>query len=349
MIAPIHGRGTISNPLNRFETLDYERDYDADPDEEPAPITQFITDTTRSIISHNESPDVGFSVSVNPYRGCEHGCVYCYARPTHEFLGMSAGLDFETKILVKHNAPELLRSELSAAAWKPQPLALSGVTDCYQPVERKMLITRRCLEVLCEFRNPTIIITKNRLVTRDIDLLQELRKYNAIAVAISVTSLDRALQRELEPRASTPENRLQAIRELSTAGIPVGVMVGPVIPGLTDHEIPSILKAAAEAGATGAGYVVLRLPFAVKALFEEWLEQHRPLAKGKVLNAIRSVRGGGLNDPRFNSRMRGEGPIAEGIKRLFEISKSRYRLDGVRPALSVEAFRVPGPQMTLWE
>jgi DNA repair photolyase len=262
---------------------------------------------------------------------------------------LSAGLDFETKILVKQDAPELLRLELSARRWKPQPVALSGVTDCYQPIERKFKITRRCLEVLCEFRNPTIIITKNRLVTRDLDLLQELAAFNAVSVAISVTTLDRTLQRDLEPRASTPENRLEAIRALATAQIPVSVMVGPVIPGLTDHEIPAILKAAAEAGAIGAGYIVVRLPFAVKALFEEWLSNHRPLSKDKVLNAIRSVRGGNLNDPRFASRMRGEGPMADGIKQLFEISKRRYGLDGVRPRLSAEAFRQPGNQMTLWE
>ena len=349
MIAPIHGRGAASNPVNRFESIVYERDCEADPDADPAPITQFLRDTTKSIISRNDSPDVGFSASVNPYRGCEHGCVYCYARPTHEFLGMSAGLDFETKILVKENAPELLRAELSEPGWKPQPLALSGVTDCYQPIERKLQITRRCLEVLCEFRNPTIIITKNRLVTRDIDLLRQLTEYDAASVAVSVTSLDRGLQRDLEPRTSTPENRLQAIRELSAARIRVSVMIGPVIPGLNDHEIPAILKAAADAGAAGAGYVVLRLPFAVKALFEQWLEMHRPLAKDKILNAIRSLRSGNLNDPRFNTRMRGEGPVADQIKQLFEISKRRYGLDGVRHPLSVEAFRRPGPQMRLWD
>lgn len=349
MNVPVHGRGAAFNPINRFENISYERDYDSDPEEDPAPITQFLKDSSHSIISRNESPDVGFSASLNPYRGCEHGCVYCYARPTHEYLGMSAGLDFETKILVKENAPELLRSELTAPGWKPQVLALSGVTDCYQPIERKLQITRRCLQVLCEFRNPTIIITKNRLVTRDIDLLEELTRYNAISVALSITSLDRNLQRDLEPRTSTPENRLNAIRALAEAHIPVSVMVGPVIPGLNDHEIPSILNAAAQAGATGAGYVVLRLPFAVKELFEQWLEQHRPLAKDKILNAVRSIRGGNLNDPRFNSRMRGEGPIAESIKQLFDISKRRAKLDAVRPELSTDAFRRPSQQLALWD
>lgn len=346
---PVRGRGAASNPVNRFEALEYERDYDSDPDLEPAPITQFLKDTSRSIVARNESPDVGFEASINPYRACEHGCVYCYARPTHEYLGMSAGLDFETRILVKENAPELLRAALAARSWKPQPLAFSGVTDCYQPAERKLRITRRCLEVLCEFRNPAMIITKNRLITRDIDLLQELARYNAISTAISVTTLDRTLQRELEPRASTPENRLKAIRELADSGIPVSVMIGPVIPGLTEHEIPAILKSAADAGATGASYIVLRLPFAVKHIFDQWLDDHRPLAKEKVLNAVRALRSGGLNDPRFQSRMRGEGPIADSIQQLFEISKRHAGLNRPRPSLSTAAFRLPGPQLSLWD
>ncbi len=347
MAEAIHGRGAAGNPVNRFEKLEYERDDDADPEDEPAHATQFLKDHSRSIIAHNNSPDVGFSASVNPYRGCEHGCIYCYARPTHEFLGMSAGLDFETKILVKEDAPDLLRAELSSPRWKPEVLVLSGVTDCYQPIERKLKLTRRCLEVLCEFRNPTGIITKNRLVTRDIDLLQELAKLNAVSVALSITSLDRNLQRVLEPRTSTPENRLAAIRALADAGIPVSVMTAPIIPGLNDPEIPAILQAAANAGATGAGYVAVRLPYAIKDLFENWLEQHRPLAKEKILNAIRSMRGGKLNDPRFKSRMRGEGVVADRIKTLFEISKKRFGLEGVRRKLSVEAFRRPGEQLRL--
>src|SRR5262245_23028752 len=277
---------------------------------------------TRSIIARNDSPDVGFSASINPYRGCEHGCIYCYARPTHEFLGMSAGLDFETKILVKEDAPDLLRKELSSPRWKPEPLGLSGVTDCYQPIEKKLQLTRRCLEVLAEFRNPAIIITKNRLVTRDIEVLLELHQFDAISVTISVTTLDRGLQRVMEPRTSTPENRLDAISQLKDAGVPVSVLVAPIIPGLNDHEIPSILKAAAEAGAGNAGYVALRLPYAVKELFAQWLEQHRPLAKDKILNTIRSMRGGKLNDSRFKVRMKGEGVTAERIERLFNISKA---------------------------
>src|SRR5438034_5099772 len=228
---PLQGRGASDNPPNRFDRIHYERDPDAAPEDEVAPATVLYRDTTRSIIATNDSPDVGFDASINVYRGCEHACIYCYARPYHEYLGFSAGLDFETKILVKEDAPELLRAELMSPRWKPEPLALSGVTDCYQPIERKLQITRRCLEVLCEFRNPTIIITKNRLVTRDIDLLQELNKYRAISVALSITSLDRSLQRVLEPRTSTPENRLAAVSALADAGIPVSVMIAPVIPG----------------------------------------------------------------------------------------------------------------------
>ena len=341
----IRGRGAAGNPVNRFESLEYERDPESDPSDEPAPITRFYRDHTKSIIARNQSPDVGFSASINPYRGCEHGCIYCYARPTHEYLGLSAGLDFETKILVKENAPELLRAELSSKKWIPEPLGLSGVTDCYQPIERKLQLTRRCLEVLCEFRNPAIVITKNALVTRDIDLLQELASHNAGGVALSITSLDRNLQRVLEPRTSTPENRLEALRALSGAGIPTSVLVAPVIPGLNDHEIPAILQAAADSGARGAGYVALRLPFAVAGLFEDWLEQHRPLAKEKILNAVRSMRGGRLNDPRFKSRMTGEGLVAERIQKLFEISKRKSGLDGPRRKLSTDSFRRPEKQL----
>ena len=348
-MSAIKGRGAAGNPVNRFDSLEYEWDAECDPAEAPAPRTRFYRDHTKSIIARNDSPDVGFSASINPYRGCEHGCVYCYARPGHEYLGWSAGLDFETKILVKENAPELLRAELSSPKWIPEPLGLSGVTDCYQPIERKLGLTRRCLEVLREFRNPCFVITKNALVTRDIDLLGELAGHGAVGVTLSITSLDRDLQRVLEPRTSTPENRLAAVRALAEAGIPVSVLIAPVIPGLNDHEIPAILQAAAEAGASGAGYVALRLPYAVSGLFEAWLEEHRPLAKEKVLNAIRSMRGGRLNDPRFKSRMVGEGIVAERIRRLFEISKRKAGLEGRSRTLSVEAFRRPGEQLRLSE
>jgi DNA repair photolyase len=274
----------------------------------------------------------------------------CYARPTHEYLGFSSGLDFETKILVKEDAPELLRRELSAPGWKPTVLALSGVTDPYQPAERRLRLTRRCLEVLAEFRNPVAIVTKSHLVTRDVDLLKELARWNACAVFVSVTTLRKDLVKVMEPRASSPEKRLQAIRELADAGIPAGVMVAPVIPGLTDHEIPSIIDAAAAAGARRAGYVVLRLPHALAGLFETWLEDHFPGRKQKVLNRIRAVRGGKLNDPRFGSRMRGEGAFAEEIASLFRLALGKAGIDGLSIDLSTSHFRRPGyRQLTLFD
>jgi DNA repair photolyase len=338
----IKGRGAGLNPRNRFEIIEVERD-----PEIPGPEridTELLRDTSRSLITRNDSPDVGFEVSINPYRGCEHGCVYCYARPFHEYLGFSAGLDFESRILVKEDAPEILRRELSSPKWQPQTLVMSGVTDCYQPAERKLEITRRCLEVLAEFRNPVGIITKNELVTRDIDHLSVLAEHGAVAVHISVTTLDGEVARRMEPRASHPRDRLKAIERLAAAGIPVGVMVAPVVPALTDHEMPKILEAAAAAGATSAGYVVLRLPGAVAGLFEEWLARHFPERKEKVLNRVRSLRGGQLNDPRFGHRMRGEGLYAEQIKTTFETFERRYGLDRPRPELSTAAFRRPERQ-----
>src|SRR5882757_11370934 len=242
-------RGALENPANRFEKIILEPDADWNPDEDVLPRTQFLTDHSATVISHNKSPDLGFGASLNPYRGCEHGCIYCYARPTHEYLGFSAGLDFESKIMVKTKAPELLRAELESPRWQPQTLVLSGVTDPYQPVERKLRITRGCLDVLAQFRNPVAIITKNHLVTRDIDILRELAACNAAAVNVSVTSLDPTLQRILEPRTTSPQGRLYAIEQLRAAKIPVGVMVAPIIPGLTDHEVPKILDACAKAGA----------------------------------------------------------------------------------------------------
>ena len=337
--AHIRGRGAAQNPANRFISLRYERDPELDEVEQPAPATQFFSDTSRSIIARNDGPDVGFSASINPYRGCEHGCAYCYARPTHEYLGFSAGLDFESKIMVKEDAPRLLRSELSSPKWQPQVLAVSGVTDCYQPIERRLQLTRRCLEVLLEFRNPCAVVTKNHLVTRDIDLLRQLAEFNAAAVFLSVTTLDAELARTLEPRASQPAGRLAAIRELTAAGIPAGVMVAPVIPGLNDHEIPTILSAASKAGAVCAGYVALRLPHAVANLFQEWLERHAPDKKDKVLGRIRDMRGGRLNDPRFGSRMRGDGPIADMIKKLFTVGCERARISSKGPELSTAHFR----------
>ena len=339
-----YARGTTQNPPNRFEKIALERDADWNDPDGPAPSTQFFKDHSDSIINYNDSPDVGFEASVNPYRGCEHGCIYCYARPFHEYLGFSAGLDFETKIMVKENAPELLRRELASAKWKPRVIALSGVTDCYQPVERKLKLTRRCLQVLAEFRNPAVVVTKNHLVTRDLDVLGELARHNAAAVFISVTTLDTELRKVMEPRTSPPASRLSAIEMLSQAGIPAGVLVAPIIPALTDHEIPSIVAAAVQAGARFAGYVLLRLPHAVAPLFEQWLAEHFPGKKEKVLNRIRAMRGGNLNDPNFGSRMTGEGIFAEQIESLFAVACRRAGIGESRPELSTNAFRRPDDQ-----
>jgi DNA repair photolyase len=333
------GRGATINPADRFAALHYERDeFSAVEDERPLP-TEFFLDDSQSIVSRNNSPDVGFETSVNPYRGCEHGCAYCYARPTHEYLGFSAGLDFESKILVKLNAGSLLRHELNKPSWKPQVLVLSGVTDCYQPIERKLKLTRACLEVLAEFRNPAAIVTKNFLVTRDIDLLQRLAKYNAAIVTLSITSLDADLAAKLEPRASTPRARLAAVRELARADIPVGVNVAPVIPGLNDHEIPHIIQAAAEAGARCAHYTIVRLPLAVSQIFPAWLRSHFPERAETVLGRIRSMRDGKLNSAQFGLRMRGEGLLADQIRQLFEVVCRRFGLNERDFQLSCESFR----------
>jgi DNA repair photolyase len=346
---PIRGRGAAENPPNRFVPVHVERE-SWTPDD-PLPRTQFFRDDSRSIIAYNDSPDVGFTASVNPYRGCEHGCSFCYARPTHEYFGLSAGLDFETKIFVKEDAPELLRRELASKRWKPQLLALSGVTDPYQPIERRLQVTRRCIEVLTEARNPTGIITKNHLVTRDIDLFEELNRFGAIAASLSVTSLDRGLQNVMEPRTSIPERRLDAIRRLSDAGIPAGVLVGPIIAGLTDHELPNILTAAAEAGATRAGFIMLRLPWAVAPLFEAWLERHFPDRMEKVLNRLRDLSDGKLYDSSFGRGQRGEGPFAEQIRQMFEITCDRLGLARQPPALPTAHFRKPslGGQLRLFD
>jgi DNA repair photolyase len=349
---PIRGRGASWSPANRFEKLRVDlTDVDCvevDPatQEQPRRATQYFRDGTKSIITRNNSPDVGFETSLNPYRGCEHGCIYCYARPTHEYLGFSAGLDFESKIMVKTNAPELLRAELESPRWQSQTLVMSGVTDPYQPIEKKLRITRGCLEVLAEFRNPVAIITKNHLVTRDVDLLCELAKHDAVAVNLSVTSLDPNLQRVLEPRTTSPQGRLDAIKQLRAANIPTGVMVAPIIPGLTDHEVPNILDACAKAGARFAGYTIIRLPWAVAPLFEHWLEEHFPDRKGKVLGRIRDMRGSRLNNSQWHTRMTGEGVFADQIASLFRIG-CRHAGIGERPALSTASFRKSTTQLRL--
>jgi len=348
--AAIRGRGASWSPANRFEKLHVDLndvDVDLETEERPQHQTQYFRDETKSVITRNNSPDVGFETSLNPYRGCEHGCIYCYARPTHEYLGFSAGLDFESKIMVKTSAPDLLRAELESPRWQPQTLVLSGVTDPYQPVERKLCITRGCLEVLARFRNPVAIITKNRLVTRDVDLLRDLAAHNGVAVNISVTSLDSNLQRVLEPRTSSPQARLDAISQLRNAGIPTGVMVAPIIPGLTDHEVPKIMGACAKAGAQFAGYTIVRLPWAVAPLFEHWLEEHFPERKEKVLGRIRHLRGNRLNNSRWHTRMTGEGIFAEQIASMFAISCRRNRMSA-RPKLSCADFQRPTTQLRLF-
>lgn len=339
---PVRGRGSASNPKNRFDSIETVPEPSQDSDAISSPHTEFFPDRSRSIIAYNDSPDVGFDASINPYRGCEHGCVYCYARPTHEYLGFSSGLDFETKIMVKEDAPEVLRKELSSRNWTPQLVALSGNTDCYQPVEKTKQLTRRCLEVFLEFRNPVVIITKNFLVTRDIDILAELARYDCVGVTVSLTTLDHKLSSLLEPRASRPARRLAAIKKLAEAGVPVGYLQAPMIPGLTDAEAPAIGAAAAKAGATFSGYVALRLPFAVKSLFEDWLEQNYPEKKNKVLGRVREIRGGKLNDPNFTSRMRGQGIYAEQMAKLFQLARKKSGITERWPKLTIEHFQRPG-------
>jgi DNA repair photolyase len=340
----VRGRGAVVNPANRFQSIVLERDADWDPSQDPSVKTKFFRDASQSVITFNKSPDIPFNAGVNPYRGCEHGCSYCYARITHEYLGFSAGLDFESRIMVKEDAPEILRRELSSPTWKPQLVAMSGVTDCYQPIERRLQLTRRCLAVFADFRNPVGIITKNHLVTRDIDVLRDLAVHRAVEVNISVNSLDNELAARLEPRASLPKHRLAAVEALAKAGIPVGVLVAPIIPALNEPEIFAVLQAAKNAGAQWAGMEVLRLPLTVAPIFEKWLETHFPEKKEKVLNRIRAIRGGKLNDPRFGSRMCGEGIFAEQIAQMFQIARRRVGIPDEGPELSTAHFRRPGGQ-----
>ena len=351
------GRGALENPAGRFEALQCEVDLDnaQETDEDGMPLpprkvrTQVFRDKTRSILSTNDSPDIGIEATLNPYRGCEHGCIYCFARPTHEYLGLSAGLDFETRIFAKPEAPQLLAAKLASKSWQPKTVYLSGITDPYQPLEKTLRITRGCLEVFLKFGNPVSFITKGALVTRDIDLLSQLAAIRATAVNMSVTTLDRSVARAMEPRASTPALRLKAIEALAKAGIPVNVLIGPVVPGLTEHEIPSILEAAANAGAWSAGYTMLRLPYGVKNLFQSWVHEHYPDRADKILNRIRAIRDGKLNDGEFGSRMHGEGFYAEQIEMVFDLARKKYGLTN-RVRLSIAAFRrdVMQPQLSLF-
>lgn len=345
-------RGTELATPNRFENRiieAFDDGWNSIEVELPIVETEFLVDHSKSILSKNDSPDVGFTYSVNSYRGCEHGCAYCYARPSHEYLGFNAGIDFETKIMVKHDAPELLREALDKPSWKPQVVVMSGNTDCYQPCEREFKLTRRMLEVFLEYRNPVGIITKNGLIMRDVDLLAELAKLNLVRVHFSITTLDRSLARKLEPRTATPERRLQAMKTLTDAGIITGVMIGPVIPGLNDEEIPAILSAAREAGARTAGYNMVRLPYAVAPIFVDWLDRNVPLEAKKVKSRLGMVRDGKLSDPNFGSRMRGTGAYAKFVEDVFDKTCARLGLnEGELPKTRTDLFRRPG-EMTLFD
>ena len=370
---PVRGRGAPINPANRFEStrlhvlgdhldaLAAERaceqaqaEGDASTIEltlgERQEKTTVLADQSQTIINPIDSPDLPMKWSLNPYRGCEHGCIYCYARPTHEYLGFNSGLDFETKIMAKFDAADLLRKQLSKKSWQPQPIMMAGVTDIYQPIEAKLGITRQCLQVLAQARQPGGLITKNRLVTRDLDLLQELAQHQAVRVAVSITTLDAELAMKMEPRTSTPRDRLRAVSDLASAGVPVSVMVAPILPGLTDREVPAILKAAADAGATHAGYVLLRLPHQVKALFLSWLEKHYPQRASHVESLIRDTREGELYNAKWRTRQRGQGQVAQQIESIFRVFARKYKLDQPLSPLSGDAFRRPGPagQMPLF-
>ena len=376
----LRGRGALSNAVGRYETqtrvlvddgwsIGQEKRSSAFPSgratddgfddgwrEEdgaaPALRTEVIRDATRSIIARNKSPDISFDQSINPYRGCEHGCIYCFARPTHAYLGMSPGADFESRLFAKPNAAELLAKELSAPGYVPKVIAIGTNTDPYQPIEKNMRIMRSILEVMRDFRHPVGIVTKSPLVMRDIDILSAMAKEGLAKVALSVTTLDRKLARAMEPRAGTPQRRLEAIRALSQAGIPTGVMFAPAIPALNDGEMEAVLSAAVDCGATSAGYVLLRLPLEIKDLFREWLEAHEPNRAKHVMSLIRSMRGGKDYDAQWNVRMKGTGPYAEMIARRFHMAVKRLGLNrAVRP-LSLTKFRRPartGDQLSLFE
>lgn len=336
------GRAARFDPPNRFEPLHLAPDPSAlDADELRHVPTVYFHDASRSILSKNDSPDVPFTYSVNPYRGCSHGCIYCYARPSHEYLGFSAGLDFESKIVVKPEAPALLEAAFRKRSWTPQPVAFSGNTDCYQPVERRLALTRRCLEVCLRYRNPATVLTKNRLVLRDLDVLRELAALNLVAVMLSVTSLRPEVTAAMEPRTARPIARLKAIEQLAANGIPVGVMVAPIIPGLTDEEVPAILEAASNAGARWAGYQIVRLPGPVKDLFVDWIGDAFPNQAGKVLRRLAELRGPSLNTAGFGARMRGDGLWAKLIKDLFIGTATRLGLSFHGPKLATHHFRRP--------
>ena len=348
------GRGATINPGSRYEAEQRisEDDGWGSLGELPAFRTEVAVEKPRTIITKNDSPDISFDRSINPYRGCEHGCVYCFARPSHAYLGLSPGLDFESKLTAKPDAALLLEKELSAPSYQPRTIAIGTNTDAYQPIEKKLRIMRQILEVLARFNHPVGIVTKSALVQRDIDILAPMAAKGLAKVAISITTLDRKLARAMEPRASTPAKRLEAISRLANAGCPVGVGFAPVIPGLNDHELEAVLEAAQKVGATSAMYVTLRLPLEIKDLFREWLADARPDRATRVMSLIRQTRGGKDYDPDWSQRMKGTGPVAELIATRFRAAAKRYGLDAPRQALDLTQFRVPAdarPQLDLFD
>jgi len=361
MPAPAHlnrvalkGRGARSNDSSRFESFRSEAFEDGwtEADEAARPLTTSIQPMkSRTIIARNDSPDIGFNASINPYRGCEHGCIYCYARPAHAYLGLSPGLDFESRLFFKPEAGRLLERELAKATYKPQIIHIGGDTDPYQPQEKTLRVTRAVLETLCRFNHPFSIITKSALISRDLDILGPMGKAGLARAAVSVTTLDRRLARSMEPRAATPERRIDAIRQMAEAGVPVTVMFAPSIPSLNDHEMEAVLERAAQAGATSAGYVALRLPLEINDLFQQWLATDHPDRAKRVMSLMRQMRGGAAYSSEWGKRMTGEGPVAEVMSQRFEMARRKFGLDAPLQRMDVAAFRVPpraGDQMSLF-
>jgi DNA repair photolyase len=345
----IKGRGAQINTKNRFESREFVLEHFEGIDELPDVDikTEVFIEHPKAMLNRNNSPDLSFVYSLNPYQGCEHGCIYCYARNSHQYWGYSAGLDFEQKIIVKPNAPAILRAELSRKNYKPEKTMMSGNTDCYQPLERKMKITRGLLEVFYDFRHPVGLITKNSLILRDIDILSEMAKLNLVSVMVSITSLREDVRLMLEPRTAIARNRMRVIEELTLAGVPAGIMTAPIIPGLNSDEIPDLIKTAANHGANGAGYTMVRLNGSVKDLFKDWLFKTMPDAADKIWHHIMETHGGQVNDSRFGTRMQGEGKIAESIRQLFELSVKRYMSGRSFPNKDYSLFRVPGKPQQL--
>lgn len=340
---PIKGRGAATQVANRFLKQSYGIEHWEGIDEvdEEDQRTRYVVENPKTIVNKVDSPDLRMSWSMNPYQGCEHGCAYCYARPTHEYWGYSAGLDFERVIIVKRNAPEVLRATLMKKKWVPEPIMFSGNTDCYQPVERKEGITRRMLEVVLEFRQPVSMITKNALILRDLDLFSEMASLGIVSVAISFTTLNEDLRRVMEPRTSTGLNRLRAMETLTKAGVPVYAMIAPIIPALNEEEVPTLIQAAADAGALGAGYTIVRTNGAVKPVFDNWVHEHFPDRASKVIAQVSEMHGGKMNDSQFGRRMRGEGEFARSVHQLFAVSHRRAFAGREMPELNTSLFRRP--------